>query len=127
MRNGITKTLLTAFLALVQVFAVVAPGRAQSTVAAAAEEAPACLMVCCMPGGCDCSVAPGKAPAPPAPQAPVVERLEVRLMPWQPLMDLMSLLAPDEPEAVGSPAPPTDVVLRAPAAPLFAVHCSWLL
>lgn len=127
MQKGITKTVLIALLALAQVFAVVAPGRAQSTQGAAAAEGPVCLMVCCAPGGCDCSASPIEAPAPSAPYTPVVERMEVRLMPWQPLMDIMTLLAPDEPVFGRSPVPSVDVVIPVPAAPLFTVHCSWLI
>lgn len=141
MNSRFWKTLTAALLAAVQVFAGVAgtatgavlnlnagkSGVAMITAAAEMDAAP-CDMSCCRVASCWCEVAPVRTPARPAPAIPPVPPVESKLSAPLPAEDLVSLtLALLEPERKAPVAPPTEVIVHAPEAPLFALHCSWLI
>lgn len=126
------KTLTAALLAAVQVFAgvmtVTAGGISAVAPASAQAVAAPCDMSCCrVQSNCWCEAAPVQAPAKPVPAVPLVQPLEFKLAAPLPVEDMLTLtLNLLEPERK-APAPSTEVVVHAPEAPLFALHCSWLI
>lgn len=128
MHSRLWKTIIATLLAAVELFAGVAVAGispAGGTAGGGTESAqPSCEMVCCKVSRCWCEAAPAKTPAP---AVPLVQPLEYKLTPPLPSTDLLSaavLEALKEPKA---PAPSTEATAHAPEAPLFALHCSWLI
>lgn len=135
MHSRLWKTLLAALLAAVELLSAgvntgtawtsaALPGcgtRARETAAA-----PVCEMACCRVRVCECGAVPAPAPPKPSPAVPVVQPLEYKLAPPSESTDLLSATLEHwlEPKA---PAPSDEVIVHAPEAPLFALHCAWLI
>ncbi|RYD38154.1 MAG: hypothetical protein EOP86_01655 [Verrucomicrobiaceae bacterium] len=136
MHSRLWKTLLAALLAAVELLSAgVNAGTAGTSAAlpgcetqaqAATAAAPVCEMACCRVRLCECEAVPAPAPPKPALVVPVVQPLEYKLTPPSESTDLLSATLEHllEPKA---PAPPDEIIVHAPEAPLFALHCAWLI
>lgn len=126
MRSRFWKTMIAALLAAAELFAGVSLAGVKTSVDAESS-GPACEMSCCEVSRCWCEAAPVKTPSPPkAPAVPLVQPLEYKLTPPLPSADILSVV-PESLKEPKAPAPSTEVTVHAPEAPLFALHCSWLI
>lgn len=131
MHSRLWKTLLAALLAAVELLSAGVNARTAGTSAAlpgceTQAQAPACEMACCRVRLCECEAVPASAPPKPAPAVPVVQPLEYKLAPPSESTDLLSATLENllEPKA---PAPSDEIIVHASEAPLFALHCAWLI
>lgn len=121
MTSRLYKTTVAAFLVVAQLFASMAVWNVRAASPVVAE----CEMSCCIQHSCGCEAAPSNNEEKPAPIAPSTANVELKLIQLLPLIDQLTL--PVLKTAEKLPAPDTEGAAVVHEAPLFALHCSYLI